>query len=48
MPGLVITIIMAQATTGVSMGRMFLYSGITSTAGSIMILAGEGLRAEVL
>jgi hypothetical protein len=45
-PGLVITIITARATTGGSMDRMFLYSGIMITVISTMILGIEGLRVE--
>ncbi len=37
--------IMAQAFTAVSGGRMLMCSGITITAGLIMILAGAGFPA---
>jgi len=43
--GPIMTIITAQAITVVSGGRMFMYSGITGMAGTIMILAIEDSRA---
>ncbi len=46
--GPTITIIMAQAITAGSGDRMFMYSGITIMAGSIVILASEGSRAAAL
>ena len=43
--GPTMTIIMGRAITVVSGGRMFMYSGITGMAGTIMILAIEDSRA---
>ncbi len=46
--GLITTIITVPPSTGATGGPMAMCSGITITAGSIMILAGEGSRAAAL